>query len=167
VAAQAVSGTSSRRPRPKPNAYSEEEEKAMARFIATSVPSDRPPKAADWTKFQKTVSQPSQKWKHADVQHTKRSAPSWTEHYRVHKSRIDAMVDKLRPTIASQPLGASVREATPLESDEEEVEEVEDIVPLSSPPPARRPRPSGSGRRSDRAVIVVDDDDLDDDDVEI
>lgn len=43
-----------------PRAYTPEEEKAMAEFIARSVPSDRPPKASDWILFQKKVSGPWQ-----------------------------------------------------------------------------------------------------------
>jgi len=46
--------------RPKSNAYTDEEERAMAEFIVRHVPSDRPPKVADWNKFQRTVSLRSQ-----------------------------------------------------------------------------------------------------------
>jgi len=123
----------------------------MAEFIVRHVPSDRPPKAADWAKFQKTVSPiHSLNSRRADMyQHTRRSAPSWTEHYRVYKPRITALVDEIResqPSIARRPTGTA-QNAIELESEEEEEEEVEDIVPI------RPTRP-----RKSRDIIVIDED---------
>lgn len=123
----------------------------MAEFIVRHVPSDRLPKAADWAKFQKTVSPiHSLNSQRADMyQHTRRSAPSWTEHYRVYRPRITALVDEIKasqPSIARRAAGTA-QNAIELESEEEEEEEVEDIVPI------RPTRP-----RKSRDIIVIDED---------
>lgn len=56
------------------------------------------------------------------------------EHYRVYKPRIDALVAEIaaEPSIARPPSGTA-QDAIELGSDEEEVEEVEDIVPIRPP----------------------------------
>lgn len=114
-------------------------------------------------RFQKTVSLSKRlESSGADQQHKKRSAPSWTEHYRVAQDRINALVTEIRAALPPVRLRGSAQHAIELGSEEEEEEEVEDIVPLSTPP--RDGRASGSKRA--KSVIVIEDDDLDDDDDE-
>lgn len=83
------------------------------------------------------------------LQHQKRSAASWTEHYRVYKPRIDGLVASIQRG-AELPQRNTPVGVIELGSDEEEEEEVEEIVPV------RHARSTRGGLGDD--PIIIDDD---------